>query len=250
MFPLTIVLAMSCLLISCSKTNDAEKESAGASINKISVTITGNSALNNQIDEVQLVREKPATATPAWETIAKSPFNNGSFTIDLPAAITTTTDDVLDVSYQADIDETVVENTLKVSDSPTRVVFPYLFAYKASELVGTLLSAASSAGKDYAATYVYADKDATIKGKLVVKENATGYTATTLSDVTLKKGWNTLYASYAETGNNHEVNFSSTAPTVQLSWNLYDNPDDIFKSIYGSVTGKNLFSRHFSRLAR
>lgn len=219
LFIISIVL----MLFSCSKNENSQTEEI-SDIKSIDIKVKDGSLLTGLIDEVRLERIGP-TLTPI-ETLAKAPYGNGNITMNLPAEINTSASDKADFNYQPEDDEIMVENTLKASDNNLRIVFPFFYTYKGSSSNGVLYLISLNANQDYGAMYLYADRSATVKGKTVIKEKATGDTETTTYNLVLKKGWNIFYSSSAS--GTHVEEYVSTAPlpNMPLDWYFLEIDDN------------------------
>jgi hypothetical protein len=205
-------LSLVCMLIGAvlfMGCNDKEEQFGVSSITSITATVERGNAYDSKIDNVVALL---ATENHQVKTVI---YENGKFTIDLPA--------VLNESYLMKIDDGNYP-ALKVSNKNVKGVSIKIDAYQSGICVGNFYYAKSSSLQTEA-LFVYVDGDVKITGSDSSTNinrdpygNIIGEQTFNISyNVSLKKGWNIMY--FTET---HSTSGQKTSTSETVTTNIPD----------------------------
>ena len=201
---LLILTAAILLFISGCKKNDGEHDSPFY----LNVTVENGSQHISKIDMVYAKAVGVLESTP--ETIAKTSYGNGTFTLELPGTI--------GEKYLFPIENTIFPgiNNINISDKTAKITAVVLYAEKDGENVGNIYRSSFDqtiifqwpndeilekikeiyATGAYGTSYIYVNKSVTITGTTVINEiqgHAIDNPYTCNYNLHLTKGWN-IYA--------------------------------------------------------
>ena len=213
MKPIFKVLLMSLVVAFCSCKDD-EVSSAPSSI-------TSAGVISGTISNYGLL--------PA-DSIAFSPEFGSKVTSDGKFSVTLTVPQMYDLEELGTIEGTVVSDSTAMCNKEILAAIVYLNGQQAGVMMKTNFSATSlsSLGSAFS-TFVYCDRNVTIKGSNTEKINGGVYSGTVTSkwDVNYKKGWNEIVMkieSFSMSGGSLEetISISSNIPNG-LKWSNMGN---------------------------
>jgi len=214
----------STMFYSCSKDDNASGNEDGSNVSTITATnvVNGSSAIATVKAETYYGSE--------YYTIAEAPFQNNGFTLKLPATV--------DVKYLSLFGTGEDLTGITVSDKTAMVIsVEELFAYNTDdEGIGNLFYASADPSGDNnnisMAMWLYVDRNLTVNGQNnKVDEENNEENITLFNNLTLKKGWNIVYANKTYTQNQstgketYTITYSNQKPSgVNLKW-YFDGSD-------------------------
>jgi hypothetical protein len=187
------VMAVSVVLVSCDKEDDGP--STPFSI--IEATVVNGETYNSKID----VAKVSLNATE----IASGKYEKGGFKITLP--------ETLPAQYLKNLTDGAPQG-IKISDTNAKIaVFETIGAYKDGQRVGTFEYYSTSVQ----AWFMYADRDANVTGSET--KNSDDWKNIETYNMSLKKGWNTIYSksTESESTKTYTTEVTTKAPS-ELKW--------------------------------
>jgi hypothetical protein len=175
-----MVMMSSTVFTSCNDDDDDEGGDTGGNpilgkTGAVTITVENGASYSGRIDEVRLVYGD-------MTVLSDADYNNGSFTIDLPASFNSKYLDVVGEDIPVGV---------KVSNPSVKIGTAWLTAYKSGKWVGDFYPRTA----EWEGSLMYATGDVSITGTGTLDDNEKG----TFS-VNLKQGWNLVYyGKYTET---------------------------------------------------
>ncbi|MDR2844384.1 MAG: hypothetical protein LBV57_07045 [Candidatus Symbiothrix sp.] len=211
-------------ITSCEKDEDNTIPS-GAFNGKIQATVSTNGV---EVDTVKAFvwYDEEDEDDAEWE-VARGVYKNGDFTLNLP--------EIVPAKYLETLFADAPDG-IKVSNAKVKCAnFEDVSAYYEEEEVGEFYYGYENEKDDYeiAALFIYVDRDVNITGSYTEYEDGETYTET--DNVSLKKGWNTVYRKYSKSGNEWKGEITTTAPKG-LKWYFDDDNYNDDNYIYSNQT--------------
>lgn len=206
---------------SCEKDDDNDGGTNGGNASKITATNVINGS--TQIKTVKALAYWKSGDEYGNDAIAQGPYQNNGFTLELPATV--------GAKYLETIDEDDLEG-ISVSDKNFKSYFlEDLSGYNEDDdEVGYFYLEEENDDSEHYTSWVYVDRDVTIKGEYNEIDEEYDEEYIDKYDLTLKKGWNIVYASYTDSYKNgrdvYSYTFTSKKPSgVSYTWNFYGDYD-------------------------
>jgi hypothetical protein len=180
----------------CSKDDDNNTGTSTISGN-YEITVENGSSYNSAIDSVRLM-----LGTYDEHVICNVKYNNGKFTLNLPATVPD--------AYLEALEESGIPDGITVSNFNVKIGYANLRAYKAGNRAGSFYHSIN----DWQGRLVYMNGDVSITGTVTNRweEYGTAYTDTFTYSISLKKGWNILYIREGKT-TDHDYTLEGTTET-------------------------------------
>lgn len=205
-------ICLSSVFTSCKKDDDGPGTSA---VSSLIAKVEGGSAYNSKVDVVKVLLNidetyDSKTQEYIWvgDEVASGSYADGGFTIDLPETVSSK---YLSTLYAPD--------GINISDTKAQVgMSGFLIGYKSGVEVGEFVYAKVN-GDDVEPTgmFFYADRDVTMTGSASEKDGS--YTDNYSFNVSFKKGWNIVYASYDESKDGKTTTYSlTTSDPGNMKW--------------------------------
>jgi hypothetical protein len=181
--------------------------------------------VDNSIPQIAGVKGLLSQQSGNDEVVAQALYQNNGFVLELPE---TPEEKYLSLATAASIELTVSDINAKLAE------FAFLKAYNASDnYMGEFYLKTIIDHTEYAAWWMYADRDVTLTGENITTEFNGGrrYEDTTLFNMQLKKGWNTIYGSTIENDMDSIITTTATItnqkPSVDITWEFDSALDNI-----------------------
>ena len=186
------------------------KESGGGGDNGGTFVIEAKNVIGGNSDIATAAGLIESAATDAYE-IASAPYKNSGFKLKVPATVANKHLWTMGEWFDGDLFNII-------SDKNAKVTFLWLEAKdRDDDYIGEFYLEDERNNYYAAVTYMYVDRNFTIKGTTHYGNDATKW------NCTLKKGWNIIY--YVEDSKGGE-SISTTKPSgVNLKWYFYDGYD-------------------------
>ena len=190
-------------------------EKNGGDLN-INATVKFGDTLNDEVDEVRAVGFV-YVSDGNWENviIANAPYKNGGFEITLPKKIDERLLAPMDFEGLFPIDVTASNKKVKSTS------IDKLYAFKNNTLVGRFENTYNGSDVDASSMYIFVDGNCKISGYDSYTDSSSGtpYTCEITIDLNLKKGWNTVYATFATiSGDAIIYTLKTQKPAFDLIW--------------------------------
>ncbi|MDR1585169.1 MAG: hypothetical protein LBS07_03200 [Prevotellaceae bacterium] len=182
------VIAFGLASISC-KNNEPDDKSDSGIITKIEGTVANGGSYD--VDTVKVMHN----SEEATIVLASSKWDNGKFTLNLPAT--------LPDSYVSSLEN---EEGVTISDKAAKTyLLSVLQLYKNGKYKGTVSQAAKAGASTAKIQYFYTDRDVVLSGTTIGGSEKITYNAN------FKKGWNTVYYILEDTNTDGKVDKASYA---------------------------------------
>lgn len=149
--------------------------------------------------------------------LADCKVSKGSFSLTLPVPPAKT---LYNISNE-------VEEGITISDKTAKVTEAYLYAFKDGEEVEWIERYSADFSKE--AVLVYADKSFSIVGSISERDSYDNMNYTYSYNAHLKKGWNTLVATYTKKGNTVTTKITANNEPSGMIWGV-ELDDDYYKA--------------------
>ena len=227
---------------SCDKNDDYDN--GGGSTSTIIVTNVINGS--TQITTVKALVYWESGDSDGNDAIAQTQYKNNGFTLELPSTVAAK---YLELVYED------APQSISISDKNAKVSFiNEIEGYDKDENgIGYFyLDEEKGDNEYYDISWLYADRDVTIKGEVKEIDDDYDYEEIGQYDLKLKKGWNVTYNSYIKSYNNstkrdvYTYSITSQKPSnINYVWNFERNFD--FRSAQATTESientKSIFSK-------
>ncbi|HDP75508.1 MAG TPA: hypothetical protein ENN49_06505 [Bacteroidales bacterium] len=206
---------------SCDKDDDTDGGTNDGQVFKITATNVINDSA-----EIKTVK-----AIVYWESgdydygsdaIAQAPYQNNGFTLELP--------EILDAKYLETLDAEDLEEIFVSDNNFKFCTLDDLNGYNSEdEKIGEFYLVGVKEDGVYFTFWLYVDRDVTINGEYSEIDEEDNEEYIEIYDLTLKKGWNVVYASEMESPDRHvyTATISSKKPSdVNYAW-YFSSYDDL-----------------------
>jgi hypothetical protein len=219
---LGVLFFVMCVVVSSSCKKDEETKGL-----VVKAVVENGNDYNSMIDEVKACVYYDATGNENFVLgfIATGKYEKGGFNLTLPS--------VIDNKYLTKLDGLIGIESIIISD-PNLMLAPIeeFVGYQGADPVGVFSfgnGIETEAEIETLATYFYSDRNASVKGELSSIED--DYTMTLVYDMTLKKGWNLVYAIISGDPVTGFTTLVTTTSVDNLKWQFYDDMTGKAKAI-------------------
>jgi len=209
------VISLTTAFTSC--TDDNKSSSSG--FTKLDVKVENGNQYNSSIDVVKLMAEDE---DEFYTELASGTYTNGGFSINLPSV----ENNLLSTLFDEEDEEDVVFD-LKISNKSVKGGSADLGAYKDESAVGYFWYGKMKGDECVAeGMLVYVNGDVTIKGTVTYRDDYDDeiYTRIAKYNVSLKKGWNYMFATGDESkdGKTYTITITTSNPGG-MQWYFEDD---------------------------